>query len=65
VRRRFSSTWNFRNRIRVSRDFIDSYSPEVQTRPAHSPFAQNGLKTGILPGAASWPSNTIEPILGG
>jgi hypothetical protein len=27
--RRFSSTWNFFRRISVSRDFIDSYSPEV------------------------------------
>src|SRR3954447_8330715 len=27
--RRFSSTWNFLRRISVSRDFIDSYSPEV------------------------------------
>jgi hypothetical protein len=27
--RRFSSAWNFFNRISVSRDFIDSYSPEI------------------------------------
>src|SRR3954452_14842104 len=27
--RRFSSTWNFFRRMSVSRDFIDSYSPEV------------------------------------
>src|ERR1700761_2988033 len=30
--RRFSSTWNFFRRISVSRDFIDSYSPEVPER---------------------------------
>ena len=35
--RRFSSSWNLRNRMSVSRDFIDTYSPEAPERTPDPP----------------------------
>src|SRR3977135_43544 len=50
--RRFSSTWNFFRRISVSRDFIDSYSPEVPICKRDRPgIPQGPHRHGYLCGA--------------